>query len=195
KAERLASMILFGPPGTGKTSAAFAIAKTAGMKVKLLNAVIDKKKDMEIVIEEAKMTGQIVLILDEVHRLDKAKQDFLLPHLETNLITMIGCTTSNPYHSINPAIRSRCHLFELNPLKPDHIKLALNRTIQDEENGLGNMNITITEEALDHFAFSSNGDMRAALNGIELAAASTPENSEGVITIDLETAEQCMQKK
>ncbi len=195
KAERLASMILFGPPGTGKTSTAFAIAKTAGLQVRLLNAVVDKKKDMEIVVEEAKMMGHIVLILDEVHRLDKAKQDFLLPHLETNLITLIGCTTSNPYHSINPAIRSRCHLFELKPLEPEQVKLALSRAIQDPEKGLGTMNIEITNEALEHFAFSANGDMRSALNGLELAAASTPEKENGVIQIDLKTAEQCMQKK
>ncbi len=195
KAERLASMILFGPPGTGKTSTAFAIAKTAGLQVRLLNAVVDKKKDMEIVVEEAKMMGHIVLILDEVHRLDKAKQDFLLPHLETNLITLIGCTTSNPYHSINPAIRSRCHLFELKPLEPEQVKLALSRAIQDPEKGLGTMNIEITDEALEHFAFSANGDMRSALNGLELAAASTPEKENGVIQIDLKTAEQCMQKK
>ena len=195
QAERLASMILFGPPGTGKTSTAFAIAKTAGLQVRLLNAVVDKKKDMEIVVEEAKMMGHIVLILDEVHRLDKAKQDFLLPHLETNLITLIGCTTSNPYHSINPAIRSRCHLFELKSLDPEQVILALSRAITDPEKGLGNMNIEITDEALEHFAFSANGDMRSALNGLELAAASTPENEDGVIKIDLETAEQCMQKK
>lgn len=195
KAERLASMILFGPPGTGKTSTAFAIAKTAGLQVRLLNAVVDKKKDMEIVVEEAKMMGHIVLILDEVHRLDKAKQDFLLPHLETNLITLIGCTTSNPYHSINPAIRSRCHLFELKPLEPEQVKLALSRAIQDPEKGLGSMNIEITNQALEHFAFSANGDMRSALNGLELAAASTPEKENGVIQIDLKTAEQCMQKK
>lgn len=195
KAERLASMILFGPPGTGKTSTAFAIAKTAGLQVRLLNAVVDKKKDMEIVVEEAKMMGHIVLILDEVHRLDKAKQDFLLPHLETNLITLIGCTTSNPYHSINPAIRSRCHLFELKPLEPEQVKLALIRAIQDPEKGMGTMNIDITDKALEHFAFSANGDMRSALNGLELAGASTPENDDGVIMIDLETAEQCMQKK
>jgi len=195
QAQRLASMILFGPPGTGKTSTAFAIAKTAGLNVRLLNAVIDKKKDMEIVVEEAKMSGQIVLILDEVHRLDKAKQDFLLPHLETNLITLIGCTTSNPYHSINPAIRSRVHLFELTPLEANQVKQALKRAINDEENGLGKEKIKITEEALDHFAFSAVGDMRSALNGLELAVASTPKNEEGIIYIELETAEECMQKK
>ncbi|MCM3738648.1 replication-associated recombination protein A [Oceanobacillus luteolus] len=195
KANMLASMILFGPPGTGKTSTAVAIAKTAGLQVRLLNAVTHKKKDMEIVVEEAKLSGQIVLILDEVHRLDKAKQDFLLPHLETNLITLIGCTTSNPYHSINPAIRSRCHLFELHSLEPKHVKEALLRAIEDDTRGLGKMNIELSEDALEHFSTSSNGDLRAALNGLELAAMSTPANDEDIIQINLEAAEECMQKK
>src|SRR5690625_4520690 len=116
------SMILFGPPGTGKTSLAFAIAKSLSLPVRKLNAVIHKKKDLEIVVEEAKLNGHIVLILDEIHRLDRGRQDFLLPHLEDGLITMIGTTTANPYHAINPAIRSRCHLFELFPLQDDHIR-------------------------------------------------------------------------
>ncbi|MGI8316041.1 replication-associated recombination protein A [Halobacillus mangrovi] len=194
KANRLASMILFGPPGTGKTSMATALAKSLHLPFKTLNAVTDKKKDMEIAVEEAKMHGQLVLILDEVHRLDKAKQDFLLPHLESNRLTLIGCTTSNPYHSINPAIRSRCHLFELYRLTSEDIKEAIGRAIRNKEDGLGDLTIEMTEDALDHFAHSANGDLRAALNGVELAAFSTP-TKDGTISINLETAEECMQKK
>src|SRR5690625_6168123 len=123
-AEKISSMILFGPPVTGKTSLANAVAKGLDLQVRMLNAVTDRKKDLEIVVEEAKMSGNVVLILDEVHRLDKPRQDFLLPHLESNLITLIGCTTSNPYHAINPAFRSRCHLFELYPLSIEEIGRA-----------------------------------------------------------------------
>ncbi|WP_164668515.1 replication-associated recombination protein A [Virgibacillus doumboii] len=195
EAERLASMILFGPPGTGKTSMAVALGKSLQIPVKMLNAVVDKKKDMEIVVEEAKMTGHAVLVLDEVHRLDKAKQDFLLPHIESNIVTLIGCTTSNPYHSINPAIRSRCHLFEVHPLTVENIKSAILRAVNDDTNGLGSQPVELTDEALDHLAFAANGDMRSALNGLELAVSSTPKNDNGKIIISLDAAEECMQKK
>lgn len=194
-AERLASMILFGPPGTGKTSMAVAIARSLQIPMRMLNAVADKKKDMEIVVEEAKMSGHIVLVLDEVHRLDKPKQDFLLPHLESNLITLIGCTASNPYHTINPAIRSRCHLFELHPLTSTNIKAAIKRSLTDSENGYGQIKVSISNEALDHFSQSANGDMRAALNGLELAVSSTPGDEENIKHITLSVAEECMQKK
>ncbi|MFC4388400.1 replication-associated recombination protein A [Gracilibacillus marinus] len=194
-AKILHSMVLYGPPGTGKTSMAIGIANSLKLRYKLLNAAIDKKKDMEIAVEEAKLHGQLVLILDEVHRLDKAKQDFLLPHVESNLITLIGCTTSNPYHSINPAIRSRTHIFELQRLQQQDIINAIERAIEDKTNGLGTLPILITNEALEHFANSANGDLRAALNGLELAAFSTPKNKDQEIVIDLSVAETSMQKK
>lgn len=195
KARQLSSMILYGPPGIGKTSIASAIAGSTQYAFRTLNAVTNNKKDMEIVAAEAKMSGKVILLLDEVHRLDKSKQDFLLPYLENGMITLIGATTSNPYHAINPAIRSRCQIFELKPLEPEDIKTALTRALKDEERGLGEYQVEVTNEAMEHFANASNGDVRSSLNAIELAVMSSEENENGKIVIGLETAEECMQKK
>lgn len=195
KAKQLSSMILYGPPGIGKTSIASAIAGSTQYRFKTLNAVTNNKKDIQIVVEEAKMSGKVILLLDEVHRLDKGKQDFLLPYLENGMITMIGATTSNPYHAINPAIRSRCQIFELKPLSPDEMKQAIHRAIKDEERGLGMYKLDVSEEAVEHFASSSFGDVRSSLNALELAVLSTSPDAEGVIHITLPIAEECLQKK
>lgn len=195
KAKHLSSMILYGPPGVGKTSIATAIAGSTKTAFRKLNAVVNNKKDMEIVVEEAKMSGKVILILDEVHRLDKAKQDFLLPYLENGMIILIGATTSNPYHAINPAIRSRCQIFELHSLNEQDIKEALHRALDDKENGLGKQNIVIEDSALNYFAQSSGGDVRSALNALELAVLSTEADENDVINIDVSIAEECLQKK
>lgn len=194
EAKRLSSMILYGPPGIGKTSIASAIAGSTQYAFRMLNAATDKKKDLEVVVEEAKMSGTVILLLDEVHRLDKPKQDFLLPHLENGRIILIGATTENPYISIHPAVRSRSQIFELKPLNEQNIQSALKRAIEDTENGLGNLDLEITEEAFIHFARATNGDLRSSLNALELAAESTPDD-DGVIYITQEIAEECLQRK
>lgn len=195
KAKQLSSMILYGPPGIGKTSIASAIAGSTKFAFRTLNAVTNNKKDMEIVAAEAKMSGKVILLLDEVHRLDKAKQDFLLPYLENGMITLIGATTSNPYHAINPAIRSRCQIFELKALDTNEIVQALKRALEDDERGLGSYTTNVTDEALVHFATASNGDVRSALNALELAVISTEPEENNTIIIDIAIAEECMQKK
>ena len=132
KNKKLFSMILYGNPGIGKTSIANAIVNELNLRYRFLNATINTKKDLDIVIEEAKMYDGIILIMDEIHRLNKDKQDILLPQLESGLITLIGMTTSNPYHSINPAIRSRCQLFELKPLDEKDIIKDIKKTIKKQ---------------------------------------------------------------
>ncbi|GAX00170.1 replication-associated recombination protein A [Secundilactobacillus mixtipabuli] len=194
KAKMLSSMILYGPPGTGKTSIASAIAGSTKYAFRKLNAATDSKKDLQIVAEEAKMSGTVILLLDEIHRLDKVKQDFLLPHLENGRIVLIGATTENPYISINPAIRSRTQIFEVKPLMPDDIRTAIDRALTDKENGLGNQQIDLAPEAENLLATATNGDLRSALNGLELAAKST-DSTDGVIHLTLPIIEECLQKK
>ena len=194
-AKQLSSMILYGPPGIGKTSIASAIAGTTKYAFRTLNAATDTKKELQIVIEEAKMSGTVILLLDEIHRLDKPKQDFLLPHLENGRVILIGATTENPYIAINPAIRSRTQIFELIPLTPEEIHQALKRALTDETKGLGNYNVEITDEAMHTLTHFSNGDVRSSLNALELAVKSTPENEDGKIIITEEIAGNCLQRK
>lgn len=195
EARLLSSMILYGPPGIGKTSIASAIAGSTHYAFRMLNAATDSKKDLQIVAEEAKMSGTVILLLDEVHRLDKTKQDFLLPHLESGRIILIGATTENPYISINPAIRSRTQIFELKPLDEAAIEVAIERALSDPERGLGQEKITLDQAALQHLARMTNGDLRSALNALELAARSTPANAEGIIHLTLPIIEECAQHK
>lgn len=149
---------------------------------------------MQMIVDEAKMSGQVILLLDEIHRLDKAKQDFLLPHLENGKIVLIGATTSNPYHAINPAIRSRAQIFELYPLDEDDIYRALERALHDEERGLGKYNVKVDDEAMTYFATQSQGDVRSALNALELAVLSSDVSHDDLRHITLQDAEDCLQR-
>ena len=162
--KKLFSMILFGGPGIGKTSIATAIVNELGVRYRMLNAVINNKKDFDVVVEEAKMYDGMVLIMDEIHRLNKDKQDLLLPYLESGLITLIGMTTANPYHSINPAIRSRCQIFELLPLGKDDIRVAIDRVISS--NILPD--IKIDENVIKYLVDSHGDDLRYIYNLLEV---------------------------
>ena len=195
KARMLSSLILYGPPGTGKTSIASAIAGSTKYAFRKLNAATDTKKDLQVVAEEAKMSGTVILLLDEIHRLDKSKQDFLLPHLENGRIILIGATTENPYISINPAIRSRTQIFPVHPLSIEDMKVAVNRALTDSERGLGKMPIKLDQDAEEQLLTATNGDLRSALNGLELAVKSTDPDKDGIIHLTLPVIEESVQKK
>ena len=177
KNKRLFSMILYGKPGIGKTSIAMALVNEMGVKYRMLNAAVNNKKELDTVINEAKMYNGMVLIMDEIHRMNKDKQDILLPVLESGLITLIGMTTANPYHSINPAIRSRCQLYELKELGKDDIMMAIDKVI--DSNYLPG--IEISQDSKEYIAELAKSDLRYAYNLLEVAYYSTDDYK---ITLD-----------
>ncbi len=175
KNKKIFSMILYGKPGIGKTSLATAIVGELNLHYKFMNATINNKNDFDSAIEEAKFYGELVLIIDEIHRMNKDKQDILLPYIENGTIILIGLTTSNPYHKINPAIRSRCQIFELHELNSEDIFKGLKKSLKNFDN------IKVEDETLNYIASLASGDMRYAFNLLEVAYYST---SDGNISIE-----------
>ena len=200
KADRLTSAILWGPPGCGKTSLAQVIAKTTKYKFKKINAVTSGVADIKAAIEEAQNlflnpTGKLVLFIDEIHRFNKLQQDALLPFVENGTVILIGATTENPYFEVNKALISRSVVFKLNELTPADVLKVLERAIIDKEKGLGSYNLKIEEDVLEKISQISGGDVRVALNSLEIAVLTTPVSEDGHIHITNKIAMECIQEK
>ena len=199
KADRLSSIILFGPPGCGKTSLARVISRTTNYKFYQINATTAGVSDIKRVVEETQNfmmnpKGKSILFIDEIHRFNKLQQDALLPYVENGTIILIGATTENPYFEVNKALISRSMVFKLEPLNEKDILKVLKLSLEKEE-GLKNYNIKIEEETLEKIAIASNGDVRTALNGLEVAVLTTELSSDGFIHITDEVVAQSMQNR
>lgn len=200
RADRIGSLIFYGPPGTGKTTLAQVIANTTSSRFVQINATTAGKKDMEDAISRAKDAlgmeeRRTILFVDEIHRFNKAQQDYLLPFVEDGTVTLIGATTENPYFEVNRALVSRSRIFELKPLGKEDLKRILTRAVADRDRGLGNMDVVLEDDALDFLADMANGDARAALNALELGALTTSPDDDGRIRITEEVASECIQRR
>ena len=200
KADKLTSAIFWGPPGCGKTSLARVIASTTKNKFVTLNATTAGVSDIKRVVDEAQNiftnpTGKVILFIDEIHRFNKLQQDALLPHVEKGTVILIGATTENPYFSVNKALISRSTIFKFKELNQQDVINILNNCLKDKENGLGNYNIAIEDKALEYIAMCSNGDVRTALNALELAVITTDMDKSGKIVITRDIVVNCVQQK
>ncbi len=200
KADRISSIILYGPPGCGKTSLARVIAASTKNKFEKLNAVSAGVSDIKQVVEDAKNlllnpSGRVILFIDEIHRFNKLQQDALLPYVENGTVILIGATTENPFFSVNKALISRSTVFKLEPLKKEHIIQVIHHALEDKEKGLGSYELTISEEVIEYLAELSGGDVRVALNALELSALTTEMNANGDIEITKDIMSECIQKK
>lgn len=200
ESDRLQSLILYGPPGSGKTSLAKIIADHTDSDFVKLNAVTSGVKDLREVIKKGENNIKLynqrtILFIDEIHRFNKSQQDALLPSVEEGIIIMIGATTENPYFEVNSPLLSRSRVFKLEPLKKEDIKKIIKQALKDNKNGLGEYKINIDEEAIDFLADRANGDARVALNGLEIAVFSTSTDSKGEIVLDKEIIAESLQEK
>ena len=200
QADKLSSIIFYGPPGTGKTTLAKVIAQTTQANFVQMNATTSGKKEMQEAVKEAKealgmFQKKTILFIDEIHRFNKAQQDFLLPFVEDGTIILIGATTENPYFEVNQALISRSNVFELKSLEAEDIKKLLVRAVTDDEKGMGIYQAKVTDEALDFLADMAEGDARSALNAIELGILTTEPGENGQIVIDIGVAQECIQKR
>lgn len=192
---QLTSIVLYGPPGVGKTSIAHALSCDLGVPFGYFNAGVHSKKDLQVIAKEGVPGNPVIALIDEVHRLDKPKQDFLLMQIEDGSLIMVGATTENPYMSINPALRSRSHIFELKPVTPEKVAERLRMALTDTDRGLGGVPVAIPDDVLVYIAEQTNGDIRTALNTLELAVMSTETDEEGVRTIDRDVIRTCLQQR
>jgi putative ATPase len=200
EADRLTSLILFGPPGVGKTSLAEVIARRTVCHFERLNgveaAVSDLRRVLAAAVTRLKVNGQrTVLFIDEIHRFNKAQQDVLLPDVEAGSVRLIGATTHNPSFYINGPLVSRSQIFQLETLSSVELSTLIDAALADPERGLGKLKVELTPEARTHLIFTAEGDARRALNGLEIAALTTPADDAGVVHIDVNAIEECVQKK
>jgi putative ATPase len=196
----IGSMIFYGPPSSGKTTLANVISREIDARFEVINAVLDGVKELRTVVAKAGQqkkanNKKTILFVDEIHRWNKVQQDALLPHLESGVITLVGATTENPFYSLVNPLLSRCQLFELYPLTKKDVEIMIDRALKDPEKGLGYMNIELHVKAREHLAEYAGGDVRNALNALEVAALSTPKSEDGTVEITLDIARESIQKR